>query len=153
LDAKDNMTLTDLTVDHVNYTKANEFAAKAGNQLEMKGVDLKYAQTVALEAQTLVLADTQFKGGATVRLTSGAGVLSTPTTRDQITKGWVNVLPKVMYGTYDLNNLSTQMGAFGTETGVTKGIPAAKFTDATNAVKTATGVDLSKVTISAKTAK
>ena len=151
--AATDMKIEDLVVDHVSDINPTDFRATAGNQLEIANVSLNKAQTVALEAQTLVLADMQFKAGSTVRLTSGAGVLSTPNERAQITKGWVNVLPRVMYGTYDLNKLSEQMGAFGTETGVTKGIPATKFPDAASAVKTATGVDLSKITISAKPAK
>ena len=157
MDAGNDMKLQDLTVDHVNRSStSNEFRATAGNQLEMSRVALNYAQTVALEAQTVVLSDVSFKDGSYVTLTSKDGILSTPQNAAQITKGWVNVLPNVKYGNYDLNTLSQYMDAHGAQPAgaATKGITAANFTqNVVNAVKVKENVDLSKITIAAKPLK
>jgi hypothetical protein len=157
LDSKNNMKLEDLAVHHVTESHANEFKATAANDLTMKSVSLQYAQNVALEASTVVLEDVSFKAGSFVSLKSTAGVLSTPENSAGITKGWVNVLPRVMYGAYDLNKLSEHMGTFGTQQGSagTKGIPASSFPAVVNAVQAATAntpnpVDLSRITIAAK---
>ena len=133
LDAKNNMKLQDLAVDHVNRASANTFSATAVGQLEMARVNLSYTQTVALDAQTLVLEKVSFKAGSNVTLTSSAGILSTPTSIGEITRGWVNVLPEVMYGTHDLYDLSNQMTAHGTTVNASRGIPVEKFRDAVTA--------------------
>jgi hypothetical protein len=178
LDAKNNMTLRDLAVDHVSDANPTKFTARAGNDLTMDTVglskaaevDLKAARdldmanvridrakTVSLDAQTLVLSDVHFNGTADVTLTSGAGVLSTPAGREQITKGWVNVLKNVTYGPHDLNKLSEQMSTHGSVTGTSvdkspnakpsQGIPADRFSAA---VKDQFKVELPKLTIAVK---
>jgi hypothetical protein len=138
LDAKNNMKLQDLAVDHVNRASANTFRATAVGQLEMARVNLSYTQTVALDAQTLVLEKVSFKAGSNVTLTSSAGILSTPTSMTGITRGWVNVLPEVMYGTHDLHALSNQMtthGQNGTAVNASpsRGIPVDNFRAAVTA--------------------
>ncbi len=130
LDAKNNMTLNNLAVDHVNRSSANTFSATAVGQLEMARVGLSYAQTVALDAHTIVLENVSFKAGSNVTMTSHEGILSTPASIEGITKGWVNILPKgkgqidggVMYGLHDLHDLSTQ-----TKNYPNGGIPAKDF--------------------------
>jgi hypothetical protein len=153
MDAQNEMHLQDLAVSHVDPTKENEFKATAVNKLDMSRVDLRYAQNVALEANTIILENVSFKAGSNVTLTSQSGVLSTPTQRANVTKGWVNILPNVMYGNYDLNRLSQYMDAHGIQPplAATKGIPAEAFKNAVvGQVKTDHGVDLSKITVKAK---
>jgi hypothetical protein len=104
----------------------------------MARVNLSYTQTVALDAQTLVLEKVSFKAGSNVTLTSSAGILSTPTSMTGITRGWVNVLPEVMYGTHDLHALSNQMtthGQNGTAVNASpsRGIPVDNFRAAVTA--------------------
>jgi hypothetical protein len=108
-DAKNQMLLTAGAAQTPSLSPNGDFKATAVNDLTMKGVDLRYAQTVALDANTVVLGDVAFKEGSTVSLKSGAGVLSTPLDRTGITKGWVNVLPRVFYGPHDLHELKGQM--------------------------------------------
>jgi hypothetical protein len=102
--AKDEMKIVGLNVDHLDRSKENAFNAAAVNRLELVNAGLSYTQNVALEAQTVVLFDVAFKDGSNVALKSGSGVLSTPTDRAQITKGWVNVLPEVYYGPHNLHS-------------------------------------------------
>ncbi len=152
LNAANDMKIEELLVDHVNPVKPTDFRATAGNQLNMTNVSLIQAQAVALEAQTLVLADVYFKDGANVTLTSSRDVLSTPATREQITKGWVNVLPRVMYGANDLHDLSKQMDTHGIsgvsiDTKASRGIPSTNFGAA---VQAQFGVPLPNLKIAAK---
>ena len=154
LDAKNKMTLTDLTVEHGSDSNPTEFKATAGTELVIDNLTIKKAalfdakavekidiantsldsaRTVSIGAQTLVLSNVHFREDAHVTLTSGDGVLSTPLNRSDITPGWVNVLPKVTYGTYDLHKLSEQMGVHGTSVSTnldkkpSQGIPFEKF--------------------------
>jgi hypothetical protein len=155
-DAKNDMILTDLAVTHpVSNDAGNAFRATAARQLELSRVSLSQAQVVALDAQTVVLSEVQFKADSNLSITSKDGILSTPTDRNGITTGWINVLPKVMYGTYDLNRLSDYMGAHGAEVpgAATRGITATKFSEVVQAVRTDKNVDLTKIQISAKAPK
>ncbi len=155
-DAKNNMTLSDLAVNHPAPSNAgNEFRATAAKRLEMSRVTLSQAQIVALEAQTVVLSQVQFKAGSNLSIASRDGILSTPTDRNNITTGWINVLPEVKYGSYDLNRLSNYMAAHGSDVpgAAARGITAAKFPDVVQAVRTEENVDLTKISISARAAK
>ncbi len=175
LDAKNNMTLKDLAVDHVSDANPTEFTARAGtdlkmstvglskaakvdlqafNELDMANVRIDRARTISLDARTLVLSDVHFNGNAeVVTLSSGAGVLSTPAGRDQITKGWINVLKNVTYGPHDLSKLSEQMLTHGSAISTSidakpsQGIPAEKFGAA---VKDQFKVDLPNLKIAIK---
>jgi hypothetical protein len=155
-----DMTLKDLVVNRVTQTKDNNFTASAvgpESRLELERVGLAYSQNVALDAQTIVLKDVQFKAGAALTFTSRQGVISTPANGQPYTRGWVNIFPNVMYGSYDLHQLSEYMDQFGTATlGNTKGIPAAKFPEVANAVSNhpdpTKRADLSNITIRAKPA-
>lgn len=152
LDSKNDMKLEDLLVDHVTRSHANEFRATAANELSMSRVSLSYAQNVALEASTVILGDVSFKAGSYVSIKSNAGVLSTPADLTGITKGWVNVLPRVMYGPHDLHELKSQMTnpniprTTGTSVsnGASVGVPGANLGAA---VKAQFGVDLPNLTI------
>jgi hypothetical protein len=152
-DAKSQMLLTTGGAPTTSANTNGDFKATAVNDLTMKGVDLRYAQNVALDANTVVLGDVAFKEGSSLSIKSGAGVLSTPVDRNGITKGWVNVLPRVTYGAYDLHDLSKQMDTHGISTGVSidtkpsRGIPSTNFGAA---VQAQFGVALPNLSIAAK---
>jgi hypothetical protein len=118
-DAKNDMVLSNAKGEERRLVVGDRFEATATRNLDISGVNVGFARNVALEANTVILADVHFDGSSAVSLKSGAGVLSTPADRNGITKGWVNVLPNVKYGNqYDLHDLKNQMQAYGKVTDV-----------------------------------
>ena len=85
------------------YVTATTFQATAKDLLTVNRVDFSAVQTVALDATTLVIRDTQFKDGSAVSLGSQKGLLAgSPGTGANIQRGMVNIVSGVKYGTTEV---------------------------------------------------
>ncbi len=87
-------------------TVGSTFTATAANQITLNNVSLAAAQTVALDATTVVLKDVAFMANSYVSLKSGqAKVAANPGVSSDLSsvqRGYVNILSGVRYGTVDV---------------------------------------------------
>jgi hypothetical protein len=80
-------------------SSSSSFAATAADRLTLSKVNLTQAQSVALEANTVVLADTQFKGGSNISMKSEKGLVAAdPGLGKDVKSGMVNFIRNVTYG-------------------------------------------------------
>ncbi|MEY5025184.1 MAG: hypothetical protein RLZZ244_712, partial [Verrucomicrobiota bacterium] len=101
--AQGNAAIGNLVVATNPNATQSSFKATAGRRLDLNNVNLSAVQTVALSAQTPVLANVTFKEGSSVNIASASGrVAPDPGYGRDVRPGMVNFVRNVFYGSTEV---------------------------------------------------
>ncbi|MEY2600362.1 MAG: hypothetical protein RLZZ142_2621 [Verrucomicrobiota bacterium] len=101
--AQGNVAIGNLVVATNPNATQSSFRATAGRRLDLNNVNLNAVQTVALSAQTPVLANVTFKEGSSVNIASASGrVAPDPGYGRDVRPGMVNFVRNVFYGSTEV---------------------------------------------------